>query len=397
MNIKLVNIYFYSSLKNKKLKIKTYITLTYGGKVHKYIKFLSYLLFSLLFSCCDTVVAEQETKVKAARKAEPLTYDLGKKQETKLDLSEFTADMSSQPVAKESLSRQEVDLINFFCKPIEFTPDGISYYFKYVYNHPEYVHYLPYSLSHMIQFLEYGTKSGQSEVFAASIIKMFLQKIKAVSYVEAESFAEFVPKFTQAMKPYLEKKEASFLNEMQVVLKEKLSSIFTKYFSYFQKNPDSFMTSLAEQIAKQTNQSVTQQHVEIAQLKKDVLRFLEMSANKLVWSSKDDLQVWYTCNRLAHECQLCLDQKVLCNPDALDDMCWSLIHRFCYFVELSSGSLNKNFYSQVLHDLQTKPLALVAMEEQEDLMTTKKAHLIMRMQACKDLCGTMKFDMTSLS
>jgi hypothetical protein len=73
----------------------------------------------------------------------------------------------------------------------------------------------------MIQFLEYGQKSGQTEVFAASVIKMFMQKIKAVSYVEAEAFAEFLPKLTQAMKPYLEKKEASFLHEMQIVLKEK--------------------------------------------------------------------------------------------------------------------------------------------------------------------------------
>ena len=294
------------------------------------------------------------------------------------------------------LSRQEVDLITFFCKPIEFTPDGISYYFKYVYNHPEYIHYLPYSLSHMIQFLEYGIKSGQNEVFAASVIKMFLQKIKAVSYVEAESFVEFLPKFTEAMKPYLAAKEASFLKEMQAVLKEKLSNLFSNYFSYFQKNPDSFMNSLAEQIAKQTNQNATQHQVGVAQLKKDVLRFIEMSANKLVWSAKDDLQVWYTCNRLAHECQCCLDQKVLCNTDALDDLCWSLIHRFCYFVELSSGSLDKNFYSQVLHDLQTKPLALVALDEQEDLMVTKKAHLIMRMQACKDLCNSLKLDMSSL-
>ena len=384
---------------------------------------MSHAFFVLSIVRSDIVVTQASTKVKATSTMSPVEElalspssssltrrssnnfsfkpDAEKKQPVSLDLGEFAASLDaqseSQPDKKETLSRKEVDLINFFCKPIEFTPDGISYYFKYVYNHPEYVHYLPYSFSHMIQFLEYGTKSGQSEVFAASIVKMFLQKIKAVSYVEAEAFAEFVPKLTQAMKPYLEKKEASFLNEMQVVLKEKLSSIFAKYFSHFQKSPDSFMNSLAEQIAKQTNQSVTKQHVEIAQLKKDVLRFLEMCANKLVWSSKDDLQVWYTCNRLAHECQLCLDQNVLCNTDALDDICWSLIHRFCYFVELSSGSLNKNFYAQVLHDLQTKPLTLVSLEEQEDLMTTKKSHLIMRMQACKDLCGSMNFDMTGMN
>src|SRR5690606_21314818 len=37
------------------------------------------------------------------------------------------------------LNRHEIDMVNYFCKPIEFTPEGIANYFKYVYNHPEYV------------------------------------------------------------------------------------------------------------------------------------------------------------------------------------------------------------------------------------------------------------------
>lgn len=341
------------------------------------IRSMSFILsiFTLVYS--SAVVAQTQKKVKVVEE---------KNKKSSKNSSEIRdVDVEGD---KESahLTRQEVDMINFFCKPIEFTPEGIQYYFKYVYNHPEYIHYLPYNFSHMIQFLEYGIASGQNEQYASSIIKMFLQKIKAAPYVEAESFAEFLPKLTHAMKPYLEKKEVNFLKEMQIALKDKLSEIFSKYFSYFQANPDSFMTTLSEQIAKQTHQSVTQQHIEVEHVKKDLVRFLEIASNKLVWSCKDDIQVWYTCNRLAHECKSCLDQKVLCNQDALDDICWSFIHRFCYFVELSSESLTKDFYAQVLHDLQTKPLILVALEEQEDLMTTKKSHLISRMQLYKELC-----------
>lgn len=348
-------------------------------------KLIPHMLVAFFAIHCNIVVTQPRTKVKnvalpksenAPSKVPALQVDTSI-QIPALDLNQDVA---------STLTRQEVDLINFFCKPIEFSPEGLQYYFKYVYNHPEYVHYLPYNLSHMIQFLEYGLKSGQNEQFAASIIKMFLQKIKASPYVEAEAFVEFLPKLSNVMKPYLEKKEANFLKEMQIALKEKLSQMFSKYFSYFQKNPDSFMNSLAEQIAKQTNQTVTQQHIEVEQLKKDVLRFLEIAANKLIWSSKDDIQTWYCCNRLAHECQLCLENNVLCNQEALDDMCWSFVHRFCYFVELSHESLSPNFYAQVLHDLQTKPLVLVSLAEQEDLMTPKKSHLISRMQTCRDLC-----------
>ncbi len=285
----------------------------------------------------------------------------------------------------EQASKQETDLINFFYRPIDFSSDGISHYFKYVYNHPEYTNYLPHNLSHMIQFLNHGSQTGQSEAFAASVIKLFMQKIKATPYVDAESFVEFLPKFAQAMQPYLEKKEATFLQEVQNVLKDRLVTVFTKYFSYFQKNPDAFMTSLSEQLANQTNQLCTAQHVEVEQLKKDVLRFIEICANKLVWSSKDDLQVWYVCNKLAHETQQCLDKKLLTNQDSFDDVCWSLVHRFCYFLELSAPTLSKDFYDQVIDDLKTKPLILVSAEEQEDLMTKKRAHLLSRVQMCKDI------------
>lgn len=289
-----------------------------------------------------------------------------------------------QPVV-EQVSRQEVDLVNFFYRPIDFSTDGISHYFMYVYNHPEYTNYLPYNLSHMIQFLDHGIQVGQSEAFAASVVKLFMQKIKATPYVDAESFVEFLPKFAQAIQPYLEKKEATFLQEVQTVLKDRLVTVFTKYFSYFQKSPDAFMTSLSEQLAKQTNQLCTMQHVEVEQLKKDILRFIELCANKLVWSSRDDVQVWFVCNKIAYEAQQCLEKKIITNEDSFDDICWSLVHRFCYFLELSAPTLSKDFYEHVLNDLKTKPLVLTSAQEQEDLMTTKRSHLLSRIQMYKDV------------
>jgi len=339
-------------------------------------KFL-FIVTIFLFTYTTIVVTQATSKVKIEKSK---SSKIEKKEETKVEQQDQMDNLL--------LDRHEADLVSYFCKPIEFTPEGIANYFKYRYNHPEYVNYLPYNLSHMIQFLKYGTQTDQNEAYAASVIKMFLQKVKAAPYVEAESFVNFMSEFSKAIRPYLEKKQANFLSEMQTVLKNKLSEMFACYFNVFQKNPDTFMNSLAEQIVKQTNQSVTQQHVEVEQIKKDVLRFFEICANKLVWSSQDDIQTWYCCNRLAHECQICLENSVLCDANALDDMCWSIIHRYCYFVDLSKDILSKDFYSQVLYDLQTKPLLLTALEEQEQLMINKKDHLICKLKTCRDICST---------
>lgn len=364
----------------------------------------------LFFMYTNIVVTQQAIKVKEEKIKKNSNKQKIKKTEEesviKADEAETLKSVQREPVANSevelsipkiqeiellkddknsSITGHEVDMVNYFCKPIDFTPDGIAYYFKYVYNHPEYVYHLPYNLSHMIQFLKYGVESGQNEAFAASVIKMFLQKMKAAPYVEAESFAAFMPEFVKAMKPYLEKKEAKFLEDMQITLKNKLSEMFARYFNVFQKNPDEFMNSLAGQIVKQSNQSATQQHVETEQLKKDVVRFFEICTNKLIWSEKEDIQSWYNCNRLAHECQICLENGIICDTNALDDMCWSIIHRFCYFVDLSKESLSKDFYTQILDDLQTKPLLLVALEEQEDLMTKKREHMICKIKNCRDV------------
>lgn len=344
---------------------------------------------SLVFMYTNIVVTQPTSKVKVEKNK--TVQEKSAKQNQAPVVSEIILPdtVKIDPIVNNGadvLTSHEVDMVNYFCKPIEFTPEGIASYFKYVYNHPEYVHYLPYNLSHMIQFLKYGIESGQNEAFAASVMKMFIQKIKAAPYVEAEAFASFMPEFVKVMKPYLDKKDANFLKEMQIILKNKLSELFARYFNVFQKNPDTFMNSVAEQIAKQTSQSVTQQHIEVEQLKKDVVRFFELCTNKLIWSSNDDIGCWNNCNRLANECQICLENGLICDANALDDMCWSIIHRFCYFVDLSKDTLSKDFYGNILHDLQTKPLLLVALEEQEDLMTKKKDYLICKIKNCRDIC-----------
>ena len=168
----------------------------------------SILLFCIGLILQTTQQIATTTMINAAQKNESLHLP-SFKLETTQPFARQLATPTDKPVALP-LFHHDNDLLPYFLKPISFTQQGIAHYFTYTYNHEKYTEYLPYNFSHMIQFLEYGLKSGQNEQFAGSVIKMFMQKIKAAPYVEAESFAEFLPKLTCAMKPFLEKKEASF-------------------------------------------------------------------------------------------------------------------------------------------------------------------------------------------
>lgn len=276
----------------------------------------------------------------------------------------------------ESVSFFEDDTISFFLRPITFTQDGVAHYFKYTYNHDNYVDFLPYSLSHMIQFLEFGKTQEHPEQFAKSVIKLFLQKIKACSFINSYSLLEFLPQFADSMQPFLEKKQSSFLQELQISLKKKFTSVFSNYFPYFKKNPDAFLEALSEQIAHKTTAKQTEQHIDVEHLKKDILRFLEICINKLAWSPDDGYEAWACLNKFAEITFTFLEKKMITDIDAYDDICWSLVHRFCYFVELSHQQLPQEFFTKVITDLETKTLLLTEVEEQEDFMRSKKDHLI---------------------
>ena len=51
--------------------------------------------------------------------------------------------------------------------------------------------------------------------------KMFLQKVKAAPYIEAESFVNFIGEFSKVIRPYLEKKQTNFLSEMKTTFLKK--------------------------------------------------------------------------------------------------------------------------------------------------------------------------------
>lgn len=268
------------------------------------------------------------------------------------------------------------NLLNYFLRPISFTQQGIEYYFTHTYNHEKYTEYLPYNLSHMVQFLEYGQEKKQDIRYAQSIIKLFLQKIKGCDFINSYSLIATMPQLANALVPYVQKKEASFLQELQENLKHRFTNIFSTYYSYFQKNPDAFLDALSEQIAKKTNEVQTKQHVDVAHVKKDILRLLEITINKIVWSPKDGYDAWVAVNELADCANDFLEKNLITDIDSLDDLYWSIIHRFCYFLDIAHEDINQDTFIRIIHDIETQELMLLAIEEQENFMTSKKSFLL---------------------
>lgn len=300
-----------------------------------------------------------------------------------LDMMPF--DLCNKNQTSLPIFHQDNSLFHYFLKPITFTQKGISHYFTHTYNHEKYTEYLPYNFSHMIQFLEYGQEYKQDERYAISIIKLFLQKIKACDFVNSYSLITSMPKLANALTPYVEKKEASFLQELQDSLKKRFSHIFSNYFSYFQKNSDAFLDALSEQIAKKTHDVQTQQHIDVEHVKKDILRFLEICINKLVWSPEEAYDAWISLHELAEQSYNFLDKNLINDVDALDDLHWSLIHRFCYFLDIAHEDISQDIFIQIINDIQMQDFILFKIEEQETLILSKKDYVLRKITTLQHL------------
>lgn len=297
-----------------------------------------------------------------------------------VDIPQYLTPLELPQIPKMQTADQSLDLFSYFLRPINFSKEGIAHYFKYTYNHEKYTQYLPYNFLHMIQFLEFGQQHDQNEVYAKSIIKLFLQKFKGCDFINAYAMISAMPKLADALQPYMQKKEASFLTELQKSLKARFSNIFSTYYSYFQKSPDAFLQALSEQIARKTNEIHTQQHIDVEHIKKDIVRFLETCISKLIWAPQDAYEAWIAINELANQTQSFLQKNLITDSDALDDVCWSLIHRFVYFIDISADEISQDVFTKIVHDIYNTKLILLEIDEQEDLMTNKKDYLLQKIK-----------------
>jgi hypothetical protein len=332
-----------------------------------------FLLACLLWTAHNNLFCKSNKPVPVVQDQTPVKITFNAPQEK-------PAVMTMPTIITSPSHDQSLDMFSFFLRPVDFSKEGITHYFKYTYNHDQYTQYLPYNFSHMIQFLEFGQKNDQNQAYAKSILKLFLQKIKGCDFINSYSFITAMPKLADSLEPYMIKQQAGFLQELQKSLKQRFSNIFSSYMSYFQKNPDAFLDALAEQIAKKTNEVQTQQHIDVEVVRKDIMRFLETCISKLIWSPTDAYQAWQAVNEIAAQADRFLDKKLLTDVDALDDICWSLIHRFCYFIDISAQEISQDVFIKIVSDIATQKSILLAIEEQENIMTPKKEFLLKKIK-----------------
>ncbi|MFT6765460.1 MAG: hypothetical protein ACJAZS_000337 [Alteromonas naphthalenivorans] len=278
---------------------------------------------------------------------------------TKQEVTEYLSvpNATITPITVTHRAEDEKKL-NLFFNRIEFTHSGISSFFAHTFNRREYgADFLPHNFTHLAQFMEYGQQAGQSPEFTEGVLRLFNQKLKMSSYVSAPAFERLLLQTTPYFEYQLAQKEMPLWQE----IKTHVTHAFKSKFTFLQQNPLRFFDDLSKELSdKVIAQATTPERVRFT-----LLRLLTSTSDKLVWSPVDQAQTWASFKSIGSAIERLHKKKVI--PDELDanDLYWSLVERYAYFMELVGSQLDLETCEKIKQDLKDRKVAWLETPEQE--------------------------------
>jgi len=263
--------------------------------------------------------------------------------------------------------------------PIKFTTSGLHNFFENIYNKNWYAkEFLPDNFTHMIQFLQFGKKTNQGGPFLKSVLKLFGNKLKAASYVNSYALLDLLEVLPDLTRHCFTLPEKNFFEENKKAINNVMYKSFVSNFSLFKLDPKDFLDNLSENILStlQNQANIVDTHVNLEHFRQSLVRFIELALGKTIWSPQDHENIWSLFRSISKSIEKLSKQKIIEDIDNLDDMLWSLVHRFCDFLDIIGHKLPVEFYQKFKNKLLSSKLFIFQIEEQEKSITTKEAQLM---------------------
>lgn len=264
---------------------------------------------------------------------------------------------------------------------------SLANYIQEVYNKRGYEESLSQDGTHIIELLELGNDLDLDITTVYTCIRLFYNKIKACELIDdtviiqtLDSMPHLVERFfKKEEKPEEKKLDLNFLKKMNTDI---IFTQFSSNFAFFEKEPEAFINTLSEKITdalhkevekiKKTVNEKTEFCVMKMRLRQMVVRFFELALNKAIWQMHSYEGIWTSFLTLANGLQQLGLHGVIDHMDDLDDLYWSLVHRFCFFLDLRGSTLPPQFFEEVESDLESGAVFFLEDVELDEAIKTKK-------------------------
>jgi len=254
-----------------------------------------------------------------------------------------------------------------FLQKVTLTEKGLEHFYT-CYNNQLYIQrFLPNCFLHIDDLLSYAKKMEDPHVYVQKVFSLFHERFKGCP----------------SDNPYA-------LAQLLTLIPERISFLF---------NPDERTLEgqdLYNLIRFHVEQNITQLNVSLsdftntlttdlfALVKTDrsrhltsaiITRFLESTLDKIVWSPEDKYDVWKSFKTIGNQLEVFLGKAIIQDLDTLNSLLWSLVYRFCYFIELWGSAIPDNAYDKMIADAPT--IHFLQILEQEE-QVTPKLEILMR-------------------
>ncbi len=267
-----------------------------------------------------------------------------------------------------------------FCKSsVIYESNALAQLLRDEMRQPEYAHeILPNNFAHVIQLLEYGTKTNQPRSYAQLVLRRFTNLLKSTQYVNAHAAQQLIGQLVTSLEPYISSHQyKAFLGEKSITdfdMMERFNTMvnyhlykkFSMEYGQFKDDPGSFLDALSIDIMH-----IAQEEVSIEQLRQSVYRFMEVMLSKLIWSPEEGLATWRNLKGVSDKLAALVEINALDSLEDLDDLYRTLVYRFCYFVDLTAPILDAEFYTVVQTELKSKNLLVLETEDFDTCIETK--------------------------
>lgn len=241
---------------------------------------------------------------------------------------------------------------------------------------------LPNDFSYISHLITFGTTRNQPPAYLRSVIKMFSNMLKSSNYVNAYAFSELLQEMPAIVNPYfafpLSSRyitnsalyDASFADRFAATIHSALYIKFSTEYESFRQNPDLFLRTISADIV-----SLAQEEVEQAQIRQSIIRFCEIALSKLIWHPSEQEKTWDITKRIATQLATLLEHNILDDTNDLDDLYWTLLNRYCYFMEVAALDMPESYYSALKNDIRSNKIVLFELPEQDFIVEPKLSYM----------------------
>lgn len=212
----------------------------------------------------------------------------------------------------------------------------------------------------------------QQQTYLRAVLKTFINIAKGTQFIIAQAFNDMLAYITPIFSEYMYAKkyktyikhnadyEIDMLSRLQTINKNILLHEFETNFNIFRTAPVDFIEGLADQL-----KDVAQKEIEMQQLRHTFVMFLETHLNKLIWAPEDQSETWESVKSISDNLAVLIEQNILDDLNDLDDVYWTLVHRYCQFIELTHEALDYEYFTTIKRDLAHGDTLLLELQEQD--------------------------------